>query len=63
MVFFVDRVIKEKGFYVYNMYNIVEEHFSTSIVPARSRGGSLVISIKEKQTLKTKENQEILYLV
>jgi hypothetical protein len=34
-------VIKEVGFYVYNMYNI-EEHFSISITPVRSPGGSLV---------------------
>jgi hypothetical protein len=40
VVFLIDRVIKEEGFYVHNMYNIVEEHFSISI--ARSRGGSLV---------------------
>jgi hypothetical protein len=27
---------------MYIVYNIVEEHFSISIVPVRSRGGSVV---------------------
>jgi hypothetical protein len=44
--FLIDRVIQEEGFYVYNMHNVVDKHFSISIVPVQSRGGSLVISIK-----------------
>jgi hypothetical protein len=32
------------------MYNIVEEHFSIIIAPVRSRGGSLVLSIKPNRT-------------
>jgi hypothetical protein len=30
-VFLIDRMIKEEGFCVYNMYNIVEKHLSISI--------------------------------
>jgi hypothetical protein len=31
MIFLIDRVIQEEGFYVYNIYNTVENHFSISI--------------------------------
>jgi hypothetical protein len=41
-IFLIYSVIKEEGLYVYNMYNIEEEHFSVSIEPVRSWGGSLV---------------------
>jgi hypothetical protein len=34
-------VIKEEGFNVQDMYNIVEDHFSISIATMRSQGGSL----------------------
>jgi hypothetical protein len=37
-VFLIDRVIQEEGYYVYNMYNIVEKDFSISIAPEQSRG-------------------------
>jgi hypothetical protein len=37
-------VIQEEGLYVYIMHDIVEKHFSISIAPMRSRGGSLVIN-------------------
>jgi hypothetical protein len=30
--------------YVYNMHNMVEKHFSISIAPVQSRGGSLVVN-------------------
>jgi hypothetical protein len=39
---FFDRVIQEGDLYVYNVHNIGEKHFSISIAPERSRGGSLV---------------------
>jgi hypothetical protein len=42
VVFLIDIIINEEGFYVYNLYNIVDEHFSIGIEPVRSRGGSLV---------------------
>jgi hypothetical protein len=41
-VFLIDRVIKEEGLCVYNMFNIVKKHFSISVKLVRSRGGSLV---------------------
>jgi hypothetical protein len=28
-VFLIDRVIQEEGLYVYNIYNIVQKHFTT----------------------------------
>jgi hypothetical protein len=31
--FIIDRVIKEKVLYLYNMHNIVEKHFSIGIEP------------------------------
>jgi hypothetical protein len=40
-IYLTDRVFQEKGLYVYNMHYIVEKHFSISIPPVRSRGGSL----------------------
>jgi hypothetical protein len=43
---FIDRVIQEEGLYVYNMHNIEEKYFLTSIAPVRSRGGSLVVYIQ-----------------
>jgi hypothetical protein len=42
--YWIDIVIKEKGFYVDNVYNIVDEYFSISIAPVRSRGRSLVFN-------------------
>jgi hypothetical protein len=36
------QVFYFNGQALYNMYNIVEEHFSISIAPVQSRGGSLV---------------------
>jgi hypothetical protein len=38
-------MIQEEGLYVYGMYNILEKHFSISIAPVQSRGGSLVFNI------------------
>jgi hypothetical protein len=35
-------MVQEEGLHVYNVRNIIEEHFSISIVAKRSRGGSLV---------------------
>jgi hypothetical protein len=43
MRFLIARMMKEEGFYVYNMYNIVEEHFSITIEPVQSMGGLLVV--------------------
>jgi hypothetical protein len=37
-VFFTDRVIQEKGLYVYNMHNIVEKHLS-SLHPCKAGAG------------------------
>jgi hypothetical protein len=34
--FLIARVIKEEGFYVYNLYNIVEEHLSITIEPCEA---------------------------
>jgi hypothetical protein len=43
VVFLIDRVIKEEGFYVYSMYNKVEEHIvSAGIAPVRNWSESLV---------------------
>jgi hypothetical protein len=43
MYFYIDRVIQEEGlYYVSNMHSIVDNYFSISIVPVRSRGESLV---------------------
>jgi hypothetical protein len=46
-VYLKDRMIKEEGFHVYNMYYIVKKHFSISIAPLRSWGGSLVMLQKK----------------
>jgi hypothetical protein len=46
-VFLIDRVIHKEDLNAHNMYNIVERHFSISITPVRSRGGSLVINKKQ----------------
>jgi hypothetical protein len=45
--FLIDRMIQEEGLYVHNMHNTVEQHFSISIAPVRSRGDSLVILLNE----------------
>jgi hypothetical protein len=39
--FLIDRTIQEEGLYVliYNMYNIVDKHFSISIVPVQTGAG------------------------
>jgi hypothetical protein len=37
-------VIQEKVLYVYNMYKIIDIHFSISSAPVRSRSGSLIIN-------------------
>jgi hypothetical protein len=37
-LFLIDRVIQEKGLYVYNMHDIVEKHFRISIAPETGAG-------------------------
>jgi hypothetical protein len=44
MRYLIDGANHEERLYVYNMHNIGEKHFSISISPMRSRGGSLVIN-------------------
>jgi hypothetical protein len=44
----LDRVIEEKGLYVYNMDKTIEKHFCNSIAAVRSRGGLLVNTIKRR---------------
>jgi hypothetical protein len=44
-LFLTDKVTQEEGVFVYNMHNIVEQHFSFGIAPLRCRGGSLVFYI------------------
>jgi hypothetical protein len=46
-IFFINKVIQEEGLYVCNMHNIVEKHFTISIAPVRSRGGSTVFNNKD----------------
>jgi hypothetical protein len=49
-VFLIDIVIQEEGVYVYNMHNIAEKHFISSLTPVESRDGSLVHSYLKVQT-------------
>jgi hypothetical protein len=44
-IFLIDEVIQGEGLHVYNMWNFAEKHFSISIAPVRSWGGSLVLDI------------------
>jgi hypothetical protein len=39
---FLNTVIQEESLCVYNMYNIVKEHFRISIAPVQNEGGWLV---------------------
>jgi hypothetical protein len=43
MLFLTDTVIQEEGFNAFNIHDLEEKHFSISITPVRSRGGSLNI--------------------
>jgi hypothetical protein len=38
----IDIVVQEESLYVYNMHEIVENHFCISIARVRSGGGSVV---------------------
>jgi hypothetical protein len=49
---------REESLNVYNMHNIIEKHFSISITPVRSRGGSLIMNIIDKNVGKVEDRIE-----
>jgi hypothetical protein len=54
--FLLDKSDSKEDFYVNNMHNIIENHFSISIAPVWSRDGSLVANIAEKDNQNAKKS-------